>query len=132
MASYKRITFAERLDIFKFLYIEKLKPSQIAKLLNRKPSTIIREIAKGMDSNGVYSPSVAEMRHLKAMRNRRPRLKMTEEAWKQVKPKLELRWSPEQIAKWLKREHPEHSMSVKTIYNYLSLHREGMDDESKG
>ena len=122
--SYKRITLAERLDIFRLLHIERLKPSQIAKLLNRKPSTITREITKGMD-NKVYNPLVAEMRRLEVRKKQRPNLKMTKEAWKLVKAKLELGWPPEQIAKWLRLECPEHSMSAKTIYNYISFHMKG-------
>jgi IS30 family transposase len=42
-----------------------------------------------------------------------------------IKPKLESRWSPDQIAKWLKNHYPEHSVSGKTIYNYLNFHMRG-------
>jgi hypothetical protein len=38
------------MDIFKLLYVERLKPSAIAAALNRNPSSITRETAKGMDS----------------------------------------------------------------------------------
>jgi IS30 family transposase len=45
--------------------------------------------------------------------------------WKIIKPKLERRWSPEQIAHWLKSDYPEHIVSGKTIYNYLHFHMRG-------
>jgi IS30 family transposase len=72
------------MDIFELLYVERLKPSAIAVALNRKPSTITREIAKGMD-NRMYNFVIAETGHLEARRNQRPCFKMTDEArsaWK--------------------------------------------------
>jgi IS30 family transposase len=112
------MTLLERMDILKLLYVERLKPSAIATVLNRKPSSITRELGKGMD-NGTYNPILAEARHLEARRNQCPCLKMTGEAWNRVKPRLENRWLPEEIAKWLKKEYPEYAMSGKTIYNYV-------------
>ncbi|GMO43736.1 MAG: hypothetical protein Pg6C_05540 [Treponemataceae bacterium] len=95
--SYRRMTLVERMDIFRLLYVERLKPSAIAAALNRAPSSITRELEKGMD-NGMYNPILAETRHLEERRNQRPRLKMTDEAWNIVKPQLEQRWSPEEVA----------------------------------
>jgi IS30 family transposase len=56
------------------LYVERLKPSDIAAALNRKPSSITRETEKGMD-NGMYNPIIAEAKHLEARRNQRRVLK---------------------------------------------------------
>jgi IS30 family transposase len=112
------------MDIFKLLYVERLTPSAIAEALNRKPSSITREIAKGMD-NGMYNPVIAEAGHLEARRNQRPRLKTTDEAWAIIKPQLEKRWSPEEVAKWLKKEYPDYAVSGKTIYNYIFFHMKG-------
>ena len=120
----KRMSLEERMDIFRLLYVERLKPAYIGKQLNRSPSSISREIARGIDQ-GAYNPFIAEIRHLEARKTQRPPLKMTAKAWLLVKPKLELRWSPEQIARWLKSEYPEHTMSGKTIYNYVYVHLKG-------
>jgi IS30 family transposase len=68
---------------------------------------------------GMYNPVIAEVRHLEARRNQRPRLKMTDEAWDSIKGRLEKRWSPEEVAQWLKKEYPCYAMSEKTIYNYI-------------
>jgi IS30 family transposase len=73
----------------------------------------------------MYNPIIAEARHLEARRNQRPRLTMTGEAWNMVKPRLEKRWSPEEVAKWLEKEYPEYAMSSKTIYNYIFFHMKG-------
>lgn len=73
----------------------------------------------------MYNPFIAEVCHVEQRKTQRPHLKMTKEAWDIVKPLLELRWSPEQIAKWLKAEYPLHAMSGKTIYNYVFFHMKG-------
>jgi IS30 family transposase len=95
------MTLVEWMGIFKLLYVEGLKPSAIAAALNRKPSSITRELQKGMEY-GMYNPLIAEARHLEARGNRHPRLKMTDAAWNRVKPRLEKRWPPEEVAEWLK------------------------------
>jgi IS30 family transposase len=114
--SYQKMTLAERMDIFQLFYVEKLKPAKIAALLHRKTSSITREPAKGTD-NGFYNPVIAEVRHLEAGKNQRPRLKMAAAAWGAAKQQLEKRRSPEAVEQWLKKEYPEHAMSGKTIYN---------------
>jgi IS30 family transposase len=75
------------MDIFRLLYAEGLKPAHTGRLLNRSPSSISREIAKGMDQ-GTYNPFVAEPRHLESRKSQCPALKMTGEAWNLVKPEL--------------------------------------------
>jgi IS30 family transposase len=37
--SYQRMTLGERMDIFRLLSVERLKPSAIAAALNRQPSS---------------------------------------------------------------------------------------------
>jgi hypothetical protein len=63
----------EWMDIFKLPYVERFKPSAVDAAFTRKPYSITREIAKGMDK-GMYNPVIAEAGHLKARRNRRPRV----------------------------------------------------------
>ena len=121
---YQRMSFEERMSIFKMLYIQKKSTSETAVELQRAVSTVTREIKKGLDS-GAYNPFIAELEHLKSRRFQSPRLKVDAAVWKLIKPKLELRWSPDQIAKWLKSEYPYHAMSGKTIYNYIHFHMRG-------
>jgi IS30 family transposase len=47
---------------------------------------------------------------------------MTSEAWNMVKPRLENRWSLEEVAKWLEKEYPCYAVLSKTIYNYIFFH----------
>jgi transposase, IS30 family len=122
--SYRRITLSERMSIFQMFYTKQLKPSSIALRLNRSVSTITRELDRGKD-NGSYNPILAEYEHLKQRRYQCPKLKIDNDAWRLIKPKLQLRWSPEQIAEWLKTEYPIHTVSGKTIYNYVHFHMHG-------
>jgi hypothetical protein len=41
------------MDVFRLLYVERLKPSAIVAALNRQPSSITRELEKGMDKRDV-------------------------------------------------------------------------------
>jgi IS30 family transposase len=118
------MTFTERMDIFRLLYLEKQTKPKIASLPGRKPSAISRELAKGMDK-GMYNPVMAETGHPRARKQQRPKLKIDDEARGLIKPQLELRWSPEEIAKRLKAGYPDHTMSGKTIYNYVRFHMKG-------
>jgi len=118
------MTFVERMIIFKMLYVQRSKPAKIAIRLNRSLSSITREIRRGTDA-GDYNPFFAEYDHLKRRRYQSPRLKIDNTTWQLIQPKLEHRWSPEQIAKWLKIEYPSRTVSGKTIYNYLYFHMRG-------
>jgi IS30 family transposase len=112
------------MEIFKQIYTQGLQLSEIAYNLDRTVSTITREIKRGND-DGNYNPFLAEYEHLLQRRHQCPKLKIDTEAWNLIKQKLELRWSPDQIAEWLKTEYPSYTMSGKTIYNYVHLHMRG-------
>ena len=118
------MTFNERMCIFNLLYIQKQKASEIARNLHRSISTITRELKRGLD-NGNYSPLLAEYEHLRMRKNQCPKLKIDTFTWNLIKPKLEIRWSPDEIAKWIKKEYPYKAMSGRTIYNYLHFHMRG-------
>jgi transposase, IS30 family len=117
------MSLLERMEIFKGIYALKMKPIEISKKLNRSASTITREIKFGM-SSGTYNPFESEYRHLVQRKNQCPKLKIDFTLWKEIKPKLELKWSPEQISDFLK-ESSIGTVSPKTIYNYVNFHMKG-------
>jgi transposase, IS30 family len=121
--SYKRMSLNERMEIFKGLYQQRMNSTEIAERLNRTVSTITREIDRGSDGDG-YNPFYAEYVHLKKRINQSPKLKINGNLWRRIKDKLELRWSPEQIARFLKKSRIG-SVSGKTIYNYINFHLKG-------
>ena len=106
------------------LYTKQLKATEIALRLNRTVSTITRELKRGKDESN-YNPLLAEYEHLKQRQYQCPKLKIDNEVWELIKTKFELRWSPEQIAEWLKKEYPTNTLSGKTIYNYVHFHMRG-------
>jgi IS30 family transposase len=94
----------------------------IGSQLGRSPSTIGREITRGREDDGGYSPEVGRRNYdALRLRSRRPRRLVEGSAlqtW--VHGKLvHLRWSPEQIAGNLKAMHPDdpgRCVSHETIY----------------
>lgn len=122
--SYQRMTLKERMEIFRMYHVSRFSSAKIAQALNRSTSSISREIKRGLDS-GAYNPFIAELDHLQKRRYQTPKLKIDDVRWNLIKPKLEIRWSPDQVAKWIKNEYPDQSMSGKTIYNYVHFHMRG-------
>ena len=101
----------------------------IARSLDRAPSTVSREIKRN-GGHKRYRAQVAETRAWKqALRPKRCKLAANEVLRDRVVEKLELEWSPEQIAGWLKRTHPEHEpdyVSHETIYRSLFVQARGV------
>ena len=102
---------------------------QIARELNRSPSTISREINR---NGGVqrYRANVADQHAWD--RARRPKLcclAVNDELRQLVADKLSQDWSPEQIAGWLRRQFPDNEslhVSHETIYKSLFVQSRGV------
>lgn len=101
----------------------------IALVLGRSPSTVSREVRR----NGGYDHYRAALADKRAWdRACRPKqCKLARSSWlrRQVSKKLRLYWSPEQIAGWLKRVHPEdeaYQVSHETIYRSLFVQARGV------
>ncbi len=122
------LTLAEREEISRGITAHQSARS-MARLLGRSPSTVSREISR----NGGYDRYRAALADEKAwVRARRPkRFKLTNNPVlrQAVVRKLRLNWSPEQIAGWLKRTHPEgefYHVSHETIYRSLFVQARGV------
>src|SRR3954464_7607662 len=100
------LTLAEREVISRGIAAHQSSRS-IAKLIGRSPSTVSRELGR----NGGYDRYRATLADESAWaRSRRPKcckLATSLRLRQAVARKLRLDWSPEQIAGWLKRSHPE-------------------------
>jgi Helix-turn-helix domain len=81
---------------------------EIARRVKRAPSTVSRELRRNMAShdNGVYDADFAHARARARLRPRRGRLIDDSELRAVVQTRLELEWSPEQIAAWLRESYP--------------------------
>src|SRR5665648_814950 len=122
------LTLPEREEISRGITAHQSARS-IAKLLVRSPSTVSREMSR----NGGYDRYRAVLADENAWaRARRPKcckLATNPRLRQAVAGKLRLDWSPEQIAGWLKRTHPEdecNQVSHETIYRSLFVQTRGV------
>jgi IS30 family transposase len=98
-----------------------LSDREIAVRLGRSPSTVSRELRRNtlQHDNGIYDADLA--RHQFLERNGRPRrvrLAADPELKAEVQAKLDLEWSPEQIAAHLRAlwpDRPERHLCHETI-----------------
>jgi transposase, IS30 family len=97
----------------------------IAALLKRSPSTVSRELHRNMrpHDQGVYDGDLAHSRaRERAQRPRRGRVLADAGLRAEIQAKLELEWSPEQIAAWLRLTYPDRPgwhVCHETIYQAL-------------
>src|SRR3989338_8960357 len=104
---YTHISFREREKIG-LLRAARKKVPEIARRLNRDPTSIRREIKRSKPFFLGYSPLTAQADARKKQKALRRKKKLDHlPLWRAVRRKLGLRWSPEQIAHWLKATYPE-------------------------
>jgi IS30 family transposase len=125
--SHRSLSLAEREEISRGL-VAGLSIRAIAAQLNRAPSTISREI----DRNGgcaQYRATQADADALdRGLRPKRCKLVSNRPLSQVVELKLRRKWSPEQIAGWLKPENPGdewNQVSHETIYRSLFIQARG-------
>jgi IS30 family transposase len=125
--SVRTLSLSERETISRGI-ASKLSMRAIAEQLGRSPSTVSREIQR----NGGYAAYRAHKAEKAAWdRACRPKTcKLVEKPAlaRSIASKLQLAWSPEQIAGWLKRTYPgdeNHQVSHETIYRSLYIQTRG-------
>lgn len=127
---HKHFSIEEREYIQQALCWREKSIRQIAKELNRSPSSVSREINKNIDALGrrFYIPRTAHERALKrrSSRGRHDRLK-NQTARNYVIENLKKRSSPEQIAGRIRIDLPGQSISHEAIYQFIysQVHRDG-------
>jgi IS30 family transposase len=100
----------------------------IAARLSRSPSTVSREVRR---NGGLRRYRASDAESAAWTRAKRPQTCVLEDRPKlarKVARKLQLRWSPEQISAWLKREYPHDvgmNVSHETIYRTLFVQARG-------
>lgn len=107
----------------------------IAVLMSRSASTISRELKRLGDRYCHYQPLFCQSDAVRKLRLRRygqRKILRNLELQKVIFDKLSLRWSPEQIEKFLKLNYEDPGMQVskETIYNYIYVYlRRNMREE---
>ena len=100
----------------------------IATLLGRAPSTIYREITRNGGPDWYRANLADQTAWDRALRPKTCRLAENRTLARVVADKLQLLWSPEQIAGWLKRTYPgdeNNQVSHETIYRSLFIQARG-------
>jgi IS30 family transposase len=130
--SYRRLRAGEREQIG-LLHAAGASLKQIQEAVGRPACTISRELARNRDSTGRYVPSTAQLQAEQRARRPKPAKLATDTAlcaW--VHGKLEVNWSPEEIANVLKMPHhpeepdkPAGSVCAETIYQTIYIQARG-------
>lgn len=100
----------------------------IATQLKRSPSTISREVNRNGGYDKYRATQADEDAWSRAARPKQCKLALNHMLSRIVEKKLRLRWSPEQVSGWLKKEFPEdesNQVSHETIYRTLYVQARG-------
>lgn len=121
------LTLAEREEISRSLAAGSSIRS-LARSLGRAPSTISREINRNGGRRGYRASQADQAAWDRARRPKICTLVANRRLARIVAGKLQRQWSPEQIAGWLKRTHPDdvdYQVSHETIYRSLYIQARG-------
>jgi len=122
-----RLSLAEREEISRGLAAG-LSLRSIAAVLGRAPSTVSREVAANGGRSRYRSLTADRAAWDRAARPKQTKLSRWPGLRAMVEDKLELCWSPEQIAGWLRRRFPTGTVmhvSAETIYRSLFVQARG-------
>jgi len=121
------LTLAEREEISRAVVAGQSIRS-IAASLERAPSTISREIKRNGDRETYRASQADQAAWDRAHRHKTCKLVQNSTLAHIVAGKLQMRWSPEQIAGWLKHTYPDDEndqVSHETIYRSLYIQARG-------
>lgn len=126
--NYKHLTAAVR-GAMEALLNEDYTQKEVARKLGVSESTVSREINKRGTPSGYYA-AVAQSHYKRLRTNSRQRKKcLYTKRQKYIAKKLELGWSPEQIAGRLKRINSPLYVCKETIYQFLYTDEWAKDEE---
>ena len=100
----------------------------IARLLRRAPSTVSREIRRNGGCCSYRASAAEQAAWDRAQRPKPCKLAQNRALARSVAEKLQLEWSPYQVAGWLKRTYPQdetRQVSHETIYRTLFIQARG-------
>jgi IS30 family transposase len=122
------LTLAEREVISRGL-ARQLTMSAIAVQLGRSPSTVSREIERNGGYDAYRASTAEDAAWQRALRPKACKLAGQPRTVRVITEKLQREWSPQQIAGWLKRQHPDderYHVSHETIYKSLFIQARGV------
>jgi len=122
------LTMAEREEISRGI-VEGQSVRAIARMLARAASTVSREVSRNGGAGCYRAAAADKLAWKQALRPKPCKLAIHGQLRQAVVRKLELNWSPEQIAGWLKRACPGNEawrVSHETIYRSLYVQARGV------
>ena len=122
------LTLVEREEISRGLK-GRLSLRCIARRLQRSASTISREVKRNGGADHYRAVSSDQAAWDRALRPKLCKLACNRPLCRTLSGKLQLNWSPEQIAGWLKRAYPQeecNQVSHETIYRSLFVQARGV------
>ena len=122
------LTLSEREEISRGI-ASNLSLRSLATQLGRSPSTISREIKRNGGYDSYRAASANQAAWDRARRPKRCKLATNPALSRIVAAKLQLNWSPQQIAAWLKKKYPAeevNQVSHETIYRSLFVQARGV------
>jgi IS30 family transposase len=122
------LTLVEREEISRGLRAQQSLRS-IARHLRRAPSTICREVQRNGGRIGYRATRSDQAAWDRALRPKPCKLACRPALCRTISLKLARKWSPQQIAGWLKRKHPDNEhrrVSHETIYRSLFIQTRGV------
>ena len=125
--SPRSLSLSEREEISRGL-VAGLPVRKIATQLDRAPSTISREISRNGGSCHYRATQADQNAWDKGLRPKVCKLSLNRSLCQKIEVKLRRKWSPQQIAGWLKRENPNNEknhVSHETIYRSLFIQARG-------
>lgn len=116
---YNRLKFEEREEISRLLAIG-LGVREISRELERNASTISRELNRLKDYRAIRAEKLA-VKRARSRKLCKRKLVLNKCLLEVVRAKLNLCWSPEQIARYLKKRYksPKMQISKESIYTYI-------------
>ena len=117
--NYSQLTVGERNQLYA-LRKAKISMTEIANQLSRSRNTLYKELARNTGGRG-YRPQQAQRFAEQRRGEKIQPLKMIPEVVAYIEAKLQLQWSPEQIAGYMKidRKGPGLCVSHETIYRHV-------------
>lgn len=128
VANPRRLSFQEREEVSRSLLTRESFRS-IARRLGRAASTVSREVGANDGRRGYRAWLGDDRAEELSARHRLRKLEANPELAKAVEDKLRLNWSPEQISRRLRVEHPndpDMQVSHETIYKALYIQGRGL------
>jgi len=126
--SHLALTLTEREEISRGLHA-KVSLRSIARALKRSASTISREVRRNGGAQLYRAARSDEAAWTRAHRPKPCKLEGNAYLCRVISAKLTRKWSPQQIAGWLMREHPDDEgkrVSHETIYRSLFIQTRGV------